>query len=284
MSVSRLWMGVCTQGSGVGRRGRSDFKGNDAPGRMHGEHGGRRTVYLRSTVRVPGYAWEGSHNKRPRGLQRTSRDRAGNGRWGQNRSPGSRRGQVLLLSVARRARMKGRPRVGAGVRNPALDRGRIPTALGRPSALREARIVLMRANHGPPERGRQSGGRTARESTSGAGSGICTRKVGRQGRRTRPGPTARPKTVAGLTSSTERRSREYGVRRAQERGDRARERERTEAGSPRARHVEANANPSRTATVVRKVGHLAVGQHRPVRRTWASKRQYTHTDKLLGIL
>ena len=95
LSVSRLWMGVCTQGSGVGRRGRSDFKGNDAPGRMHGEHGGRRTVYLRSTVRVPGYAWEGSHNKRPRGLQRTSRDRAGNGRWGQNRSPGSRRGQVL---------------------------------------------------------------------------------------------------------------------------------------------------------------------------------------------
>ena len=46
--------------------------------------------------------------------------------------------------------MKGRPRVGAGVRNPALDRGRIPTALGRPSALREARAVRVRANHGPP--------------------------------------------------------------------------------------------------------------------------------------
>ena len=75
---------------------------------------------------------------------------------------------------------------------------------------------------------------------------------------------------------------EYGVSR--ERGDRARERERTEAGSPRTRHVEANANPSRAATVVRKVGHLGVGQHRPVRRTWVSKRQYTHTDKLLGIL
>ena len=144
--------------------------------------------------------------------------------------------------------MKGRPRVGAGVRNPALDRGRIPTALGRPSALREARIVLMRANHGPPERGRQSGGRMAWESASGAGSGICTRKVGRQGRWTRPGPTARPKTVAGLTSSTERRSREYGVRRVRERGDRARERERTEAGSPRNRHVEASANPSRAAS------------------------------------
>ena len=108
-------------------------------------------------------------------------------------SPGSRRGQVLLSSVARRARMEGRPRVGAGVGNPALDQGRIPAALGRPSALREARAVRVRANHGPPERGRQSGGRTARESTSGAGSGICTRKVGRQGRWTRPGPTARPK-------------------------------------------------------------------------------------------
>ena len=124
------------------------------------------------------------------------------------------------------------------------------------------------ANHGPPERGRQSGGRTARESTSGADSGIGTRKGGRQGRRTRPGPTAGPKTVADLTSSTERRSREYGVRHVRERGDRACERERTEARSPRTRHVEANANPSWAATVVRKVGHLGVGQHRPVRCTW----------------
>ena len=163
--------------------------------------------------------------------------------------------------------MEGRPRAGAGVRRPAGNQGRSPTALGRPSALRKARTVRVRANHGPPERGRQSGGRIegrmARESASGAGSGICTRKVGRQGRWTRPGPTARPRTVAGLTSSTERESQEYGERRIREEGGRARERERTGAGSPRIRHVEAGADPSRTATVFGNVDCPGVGMGHP---------------------
>ena len=70
--------------------------------------------------------------------------------------------------------MEGRPRAGAGVRRPAGNQGRSPTALGRSSALRKARTVRVRANHGPPKRDRQSGGRMAWESASGAGSGICT--------------------------------------------------------------------------------------------------------------
>ena len=41
--------------------------------------------------------------------------------------------------------MEERPRVGAGVRSPAWNRGRTPTALGRPSALRKARTVRVRA-------------------------------------------------------------------------------------------------------------------------------------------
>ena len=52
----------------------------------------------------------------------------------------------------------------------------------------------------------------------------------------------------------------WGIR---EEGGRARERERTGAGSPRIRHVEAGAGPSRTVTVVGSVDYPGVGMGHP---------------------
>ena len=52
LSVSRLWMGVCTQGGDARRRRQSDLKGNNAPGRMHGEHGTNEDKETREAGRL----------------------------------------------------------------------------------------------------------------------------------------------------------------------------------------------------------------------------------------